>query len=216
MYYTYKTTNNINGNYYLGFRKCPPNHTPETDWYYGSGLLLSRAIKKHGKENFTKIVLKCFECKEDAAAHEKEIVTLKEVKDRKCYNLRIGGVGGGMPGELNHAYGYKHTEENKKSNSERAKKRWKEGKYEKARSLWSEQRKGKGNSFYGKSHTKEYIEKRLMLWAKKNGCTYYHSITGEFFWTKKEMRRQGITQPTIRKYLSNGILIKEIYHGDEQ
>lgn len=51
-YYVYRTTNKLNGKMYIG------SHYGEIDDdYLGSGLLLSRALEKHGKENFLKEVL---------------------------------------------------------------------------------------------------------------------------------------------------------------
>jgi hypothetical protein len=51
-YFVYKTTNKINGKKYIG------SHYGKTDdEYLGSGLLISRAIKKYGKENFKKEIL---------------------------------------------------------------------------------------------------------------------------------------------------------------
>ena len=50
----YKTTNLINGKFYVG---KDASNNPN---YYGSGLLLAKAIKKYGKENFKKeILLQC-------------------------------------------------------------------------------------------------------------------------------------------------------------
>jgi hypothetical protein len=42
----YKTTNIINGKYYVG------KDINNSESYLGSGVLLKRAIKKYGKENF--------------------------------------------------------------------------------------------------------------------------------------------------------------------
>lgn len=48
-YYVYKTINKINGKMYIGSHYGKLN-----DDYLGSGLLITRAIEKHGKQNFKK------------------------------------------------------------------------------------------------------------------------------------------------------------------
>jgi group I intron endonuclease len=86
----YKTINLINGKIYIGRDKHDnPN-------YYGSGVLLAKAIQKYGKENFIKEIL------------EDGIETIKELNEREIYwiscynsqdqfigyNLQKGGQGG--------------------------------------------------------------------------------------------------------------------------
>ena len=57
MYYLiYRTTNLLNGKYYVGAHRT----TKKNDDYLGSGVALKRAIKKYGRENFSKeIVEEC-------------------------------------------------------------------------------------------------------------------------------------------------------------
>ena len=51
-YYIYLTTNLINGKKYIG------KHYGEiNDSYLGSGILIKKAIKKYGSNNFTKKIL---------------------------------------------------------------------------------------------------------------------------------------------------------------
>lgn len=91
-HYIYKITNTINGNYYYGKRSC--KGLAIDDYYMGSGKGIILAIKKYGKENFTKEILAYCESAEDALELEELVVTDEEVKSFKCYNRKTGGSGG--------------------------------------------------------------------------------------------------------------------------
>lgn len=80
----YKTINLINKKFYIG---QDSNNNPD---YLGSGLLLKRAIKKYGKENFKKEIL-C-ECSSKEELNQKEIYWINQLKPN--YNITIGGIGG--------------------------------------------------------------------------------------------------------------------------
>jgi hypothetical protein len=88
MYYLiYKTTNTINGRYYIGAHSTKNKN----DEYLGSGVALNRAIKKYGKEKFTREIL--YEC-----VSKKEMFEFEEIlvnhRDPMSYNLKRGGKGG--------------------------------------------------------------------------------------------------------------------------
>ena len=91
-HYFYKITNRLNGKYYFGVRSYSGD--PEKDYYMGSGPIVKAAVRKYGKENFSREVLKLFGSQEEAYRYEKEHVTLKEVLDPQCYNVQLGGLGG--------------------------------------------------------------------------------------------------------------------------
>lgn len=92
IYIIYKTTNLITGKYYIGKHQIKNNNFD--DGYLGSGKGLLRAINKHGKENFTRETLHIVSTNEEAAEKEASIVNEVFIKDRKNYNMRVGGDGG--------------------------------------------------------------------------------------------------------------------------
>lgn len=90
-YYVYKIENNLNGKWYIGKRR---HLNPTDDPYMGSGKLIQQAIKKHGRENFTKTIIEIFENNDDAANLEKKLVTKETISTNQSYNMHEGGHGG--------------------------------------------------------------------------------------------------------------------------
>jgi len=84
----YLTTNKINNKKYIGADK---NNNPN---YFGSGLKIKLAIKKYGRENFTKEIIE--ECELDNLyEREKYWVDFYDcVNSDDYYNLSEGGKGG--------------------------------------------------------------------------------------------------------------------------
>lgn len=89
-YLIYKITNRLDNKFYVGKHKTEN----KDDGYFGSGLLLDYAVKKHGKENFVKELL--FECstEEEMNRRETDIVDEDFVARDDTYNLKLGGTGG--------------------------------------------------------------------------------------------------------------------------
>lgn len=83
----YKTTNDLNGNIYVGV------HTGHRKSYLGSGDNLRRSIAQHGKDNFTRTTV--FEgTREECLELEAFIVDAEFIARRDTYNIAEGG---GMP-----------------------------------------------------------------------------------------------------------------------
>jgi group I intron endonuclease len=83
----YKTTNLINGKIYIG---QDSKNNPE---YFGSGILLNRAIEKYGKENFIKEILEQCSTKDELNIREKYWINYYDAKNNG-YNIADGGHGG--------------------------------------------------------------------------------------------------------------------------
>ena len=106
--YIYITENLINGKKYIGQSKYKDNEYKNKN-YLGSGKLITEAIKKYGKENFSKIIIDEAYSKEEL--NEKEIYWIKyynAVEDPNFYNILKGGHCG-----LGRPLGSKCTEEEK-------------------------------------------------------------------------------------------------------
>lgn len=89
-YFTYQTKNLINGKTYIGARST----NKIDDGYFGSGVLLKKAIKKYGKENFERQILCFFETREEMWKEEEFLITEDWIKDNSNYNIKGGGLGG--------------------------------------------------------------------------------------------------------------------------
>jgi group I intron endonuclease len=92
MPYVYEIQNLIDNKKYIGFCSKTPNKSLN---YFGSGNLINRAIKKYGKENFQKIILKEFNNEYDARLYEEYLIRKHNaIADPMYYNLTKGGGGG--------------------------------------------------------------------------------------------------------------------------
>ena len=88
MFIIYKTTNLVNGKYYVGASNG------KNKFYIGSGTALKSAVKQYGRKNFVVEVLETFDNEEDMFRREAEIVNESFVADRNTYNMKKGGRGG--------------------------------------------------------------------------------------------------------------------------
>ena len=91
-HYVYEITNLVNGKKYIGKRSC--KCSIEKDKYMGSGIMLIRAQKKYGIENFRKEILKVCKDEEDAYNQERILIDIYNAsKNDNYYNLAEGGNG---------------------------------------------------------------------------------------------------------------------------
>lgn len=130
--YVYKITNNINGKIYIGLHKHNEDRIDEN--YWGSGLLISYAIAKEGKENFSREILEW--CDNRESLIDREIYWIDKLDARNPevgYNIASGGYGGDLGeivrkriseaqmGPKHWNYGKHRSEETKKKISESCK-----------------------------------------------------------------------------------------------
>lgn len=148
-YIVYKTTNLINGKFYIG-KHCS---NVLNDDYLGSGDLLRMAIRKHGRENFVRENLFVFDSEGLMNAKEMELINVSVIRDPNCYNVSCGGQGGNLV--LSEGHPLRETTIEKIKNS-RSSPEWRAEQSKKICELHKSQKVG----MYGKSHSPE--TKQLM------------------------------------------------------
>jgi len=163
--YIYITTNILNNKQYVGSH-CTDNID---DGYIGSGRLFLKAVRKYGKENFSREVLE--ECESDIKAREREGIFIEQFNtlDPGGYNLSPKGGIGFKGATLS-------TNQRKKMSE------WQKGKTyeelygpEKAAEMKKKMREaklGKGTLRKGKGHKQELIEK----YGEEKGLKRYNSF----------------------------------------
>lgn len=86
-HFVYKTTNKINGQFYIG------KHSTFNidDGYLGSGGVIKAAIMLYGHENFTFEILDYTDTDWEAFELEEKYVTEDVINNSKCLNQKTGG-----------------------------------------------------------------------------------------------------------------------------
>ena len=170
-HYIYKTTNLVNGKMYIGVHMT----NDLADGYLGSGKVFKSAVKKYGKESFSRKILLFCETREESLT--KEIFYISNFRDfygkDKLYNITLGGQGVGY-GENHPMFGRSHTPE--------------------ARAAISEKNSGENNSFFGKTHSKETRERLSKIGSTKVGELnnfYGRKHTEEYKRNLSESRKGG-------------------------
>lgn len=137
----YLTTNKINNHKYIGQHRCD---NKDFDGYLGSGIAITNAIKKYGKENFTREILACGNSREELNKLEEYFIKLyKADVDPNFYNIAKGGGGVSLNRKEMEAYHNKNF-----------------------LIKMSEVTKGENNGMYGKKHS---IKSKEAMSKKKKG-----------------------------------------------
>lgn len=199
MHYTiYKTTNKINNKIYIG------KHQTQclNDDYLGSGKLLNAAIKKYGKENFSKELLFVYDNEYEMNVKEAELVTQDFVKEDTNYNVCPGGKGGW--GYINsNDLGDKRFAGSKggKASLDRFRKD------EEFRKQWFSKRPGfaiGGNHFLGRVHSQESLVKMRKPRVKTGFQSGEKNSQFGTCWVTKENHTLKINKSDLPLYISNG------------
>lgn len=85
----YKTTCQITGKWYIGMHSTDDLN----DGYKGSGQLLWKSMKKHGRDAHHCEILEHLPDRKSLSLREEEIITKELRADPLCMNLRSGGTG---------------------------------------------------------------------------------------------------------------------------
>ena len=208
-YVIYKTTNLVNGKFYIG--KHQTNDL--NDGYIGSGKLLQRAIKKYGLDQFKTEILEICPTEDHMNLAEKIYV----VVDREVsYNLCSGGKGGFGYINLNRLW---DTEQRRLAAQLNIRKvnllpRTKESQNKRTATFKENFKKGKfinfGKGFSNKKHTVESIQKMIEN-KKDHGLGPNNSQFGTC-WMTNEINNIKIKKDkhVIEKYISLGYRLGRI------
>lgn len=99
----YLITNKINGKKYIGLSSKTPD---ESKNYYGSGSLITKAVKKYGKNNFEKEILEDnIESLSFLCEREKYYIQIHDaVKSPEYYNIEDGGISSSFWNNIDKTY----------------------------------------------------------------------------------------------------------------
>lgn len=87
----YKTTNTINGRFYIGKHKLGQNNDST---YLGSGTILKHAMRKYGRHNFVRETLAIIDDNVSDVNVAETMWIDKHIDEDLCYNIAPGGTGG--------------------------------------------------------------------------------------------------------------------------
>lgn len=110
----YKTTNSINGRFYIGIHSSDNLN----DGYLGSGKRIRTEITKYGKENFVREILEFCSTRAELKQKESEIVNEELLKHPLCLNLKNGGEGNSSADAKRHWQSAEYKEKIKRARKE--------------------------------------------------------------------------------------------------
>ena len=212
--FVYCTTNNINGRKYIGQHKIGQHND---DRYLGSGLFFRQALKKYGRENFTREILGYASSKEELDQLEDDTIRKYDaVNSNEYYNISTGAYGHSQTSETRQQIsqtltGYKRSEETKKKMSE-CKKR--ENLSPETRRKLSERAKGRKHSEETIQKLREFGKTRVTSeeTRKKISEALKGRVVSEETRARMSMARKG--RPNNQKHQENAVKIRCIETGE--
>jgi len=191
----YKTTNKLNGRFYIGM------HSTENieDGYLGSGRRIKAELNKYGKENFVREILECLPSREALEQREAEIVCETLLKDPLCLNLKNGGEGGGKIWSEEHRKNF--ISSSRTSNLKGSQKARDIAKRSKETRKERENGKGGGALFKNKKHTEEAKAK---IGAKNSQMTGEKNSQFSTVWVSRDGLTIKIKNTDLEQYLKDG------------
>jgi len=182
--YVYKIINKINYKIYIG------KHKLNKKTYFGSGKLIKLAIKKYGKDNFTKEIIEY--CNDMKTLNKREIYWIKKLKtqDRTIgYNITSGGEGNDS--FLGKKLPKKHRDNISKNHANV---------------------KGKNNPMYGKTHTDKVKNKlkKFRTGKKHNDITKHKQSIKKLGVNNNNSKLTDDIVIKIRNDFNNGTKVKEL------
>jgi len=198
-HFIYKTTNKLSGKYYIGM------HSTDNldDGYLGSGNRIRLAIKKHGKENFTREIIEFCKTRKELYEKEEEVVNLDEVAKVDCMNLTVGGMANGFINE-------EHMAKCSKAGNDKKRELLKDPQYKSKvykncyNNLSKYIKSGKHNfkAFLGKKHTEE--TKKKMSESSKGKQKGEKNSQYDTCWITKNNLNKKIKKENIDQYIKEG------------
>lgn len=182
-HYTYIITNNTElieyGKYYIGVRSCECD--PRLDeTYYGSSVYLTEDINRKNKSNFTKTIIKIFDTRNEAMAHEIKLHEQFDVENNNLFYNKYNANAAGFSW-----YGKHHSKETKEKIQLKRKHQL----------ITKEQIEKFKNTWKSKTDTeiKQYTNFRKQLWNNKSfeekeafrkkmseiGKQYWQTVSGD-------------------------------------
>lgn len=177
--YIYRTTNNINNQKYIGMHKASEFDKD----YYGSGIIISKALEKYGYKNFSVEILEWCETKEKMCESEKKwIAKFDATNSDEYYNIHHGGQGG--LGDITKNYNAEQLEEFRQHVKEGISKlspKQQELRYKHMRDAWTPEKRKEFAKQQASKWTdelkKEMSDKQKKIWSDPDLLKRHSNLT---------------------------------------